>query len=101
MSTVEGAVMAANRLANDSLSTLKNATLGGAGELLGQAPRLQDAPDGEQRQDKGEDEGAVDSSRGGSEKVAEEASSNGEASSAWMASPETETADKLRAFDEL
>lgn len=96
VSTVEGAVMAANRIANDSLSSLKNASLGGAGELLGQGSRLKDA--GDELRQKGDDEQDMGLPRG-SAKVVEEAP-NGEASSTWM-SPETETADKLRVFDEL
>lgn len=95
--TVEGAVMAANKLANDSLNTLKNVTLVGTGELLGQGPRLKDTG-GEQRQEKGDDEQEMDSPGGSATVVAE--ASDGEASSAWI-SPATLAADKLRAFDEL
>ncbi|KAJ4417570.1 hypothetical protein N0V85_001798 [Neurospora sp. IMI 360204] len=95
--TVEGAVMAASKLANDSLNTLKNVTLVGTGELLGQGPRLKDTG-GEHRQEKGNDEQEMDSPGGSATVVAE--ASDGETSSAWI-SPATLAADKLRAFDEL
>ena len=95
VSTVEGAVMAANKLANNSLSSLKNATLNSAGELLGQGSRLKDS--GENlRQEKGDDESEVCSPERPAT-VVEEAP-NEETSSAWRF---PESADKLRAFDEL
>lgn len=97
VATVEGAVMAANKLANDSLNTLKNATIVvGTGELLGQGPKLLSGAGEEQRQEEGDGGQESDSPEGPATMVAK--APDGEASSTWMY---PESADELRAFDEL
>ncbi|KAK3501269.1 hypothetical protein B0T13DRAFT_511278 [Neurospora crassa] len=99
VATVEGAVMAANKLANDSLNTLKIATLGGAGELLGQGLGLKDTGGQQQQQQQlGKRDGEKQLNMPGGSETAVTEALNGESSSVWM-SPGS--ADKLRAFDEL